>query len=490
MAFTAKISGMAEQRNTLPVRTAEAALVVDVDGTLIKTDILHEKVMQFIARNPWETWRLPFWLVGGRSRLKVELSERVPLDVALLPLRDETIAHIRTAQAEGRPVYLASASEQQLVRRLADEIGGIDGVFGTDASINAAGRRKAEKLNAALGEHGYDYIGDRAIDFAVWRSARRVLAISHYSGFSRRLRGRFPDAEIIAEPRVSPRNYLRAMRPHQWAKNILVFLPLIAGHHFDPATIGATVLAFVCFCLAASSAYVINDLLDLPGDRAHPRKRLRPFAAGEVPIAHGVAMGLVLMMIAFALSLFLPWHFVLILGGYVALTLGYSFVLKRKVLIDVIALGGLYTIRVFGGVEAAAQQQSQWLLMFSLFLFMCLATVKRCSELIARREAKQPLVGRGYRSCDLNVLFPLGAASAFSAVLVVTLYLSSPEVRALYSHPMRMWLVCPPLLYWISRVLVLANRNEMHDDPVIFALTDRVSWLTAALVAAIVAFSI
>jgi 4-hydroxybenzoate polyprenyltransferase len=473
-----------------PASAIEAPLVVDVDGTLIKTDLLHEKVMQFFARSPSQAWRLPLWLAGGKARLKGELAGRVQLDVATLPLREETMARIRKAQAQGRAVYLASASEQRLVEGLAEAIGGIAGVFGTDAGINAAGRRKAEKLNAAFGERNYDYIGDRAVDFAVWPSARRVLAVSHSARFSRRVHSQFPEAEILAEPRISPRAYIRAMRPHQWAKNILVFLSLFAGHHFNAAAFNETVLAFVCFCLAASSAYVINDLLDLPGDRAHPRKRLRPFAAGEIPIANGLVLGALLMMIAFAFSLLLPWRFVLILGGYVALTLGYSFVLKRKVLIDVIALGGLYTIRVFGGVEAAEQQQSQWLLMFSLFLFMCLATVKRCSELVARREANQPMLGRGYRLADLNVLFPLGAASGFSAVLVVTLYLSSPEVRALYSHPMRMWLICPLLLYWISRVLVLANRNEMHDDPVIFALTDRVSWLTTAAVAAIVTASI
>jgi 4-hydroxybenzoate polyprenyltransferase len=470
---------------------APVPLVVDVDGTLIKSDLLHEKVLQFVAHHPFDAWRLPLWLAGGKQRLKCELAARVPLDVGAIPLREETMAQVRSAQIEGREVYLASASEQGLVERLADEIGGISGVFGTDPQGNAAGARKAEKLNAALGECRYDYIGDRPVDFAVWRSARKVLAVSHSERFSRRLRREFPQAEILVEPRPKLRAYLHALRPHQWTKNVLVFLSLIAGHRLDADAVATTTLAFVCFCLAASSAYVINDLLDLPSDRAHPRKRRRPFAAGDIPIAHGVVIGALLMALALACSLALPPRFTATLVGYVVLTLAYSLYLKRKLLIDVIVLGGLYTIRVLAGIAATAATYSPWLLMFSLFLFLSLATVKRCSELIARRNAgKAPPPGRGYLAEDLAVLLPLGAASGFTAVLVVALYLSSDEIRVLYAHPNRMWLICPLLVYWISRLLLLSNRDQLHDDPVIFALTDRVSWLTGLLAAMIIALSI
>jgi len=278
---------------------------------------------------------------------------------------------------------------------------------------------------------------------------------------------------------------------HQWAKNILVFLPMIAGHRFDAATIAATLVGFVCFCCAASSAYVVNDLLDLPGDRAHPSKSRRPFAAGRIPITHGVGLAVLLMVAAFAFSLFLPWRFSGILAIYVACTLGYSLLLKRKVLVDVIMLGGLYTVRVFAGLAAVDIHQTQWLLMFCLFLFLSLAVVKRCSELIANRAAgKMRTTGRGYRVEDLSVLLPLGAAAGYGAVFVVALYMSSPEVAALYAHPNRLWLVCPLLLYWISRVLILANRGELDDDPVTFALTDRISWITGVCVAAVIAVSI
>ena len=470
--------------------TGTVPLVVDVDGTLIRTDLLHETTLQFMARHPYEVFRLLPWLARGRNALKCELAARVDLDVASLPLRDETVALIREAQTERRPVYLASASERGLVERLAERVGGVAGVFATDHATNVAGAHKSAQLNAAFGTGQYDYVGDRPVDFGVWPSARRVYAVAHTPGFARRVLGLYPDAAIIAEPQVARRDMIRALRPHQWAKNLLVFLTLVAGHHLDWSDIRASVLAFACFCLAASSAYIANDLLDLPGDRAHPRKRHRPFASGAVPITHGVVLSAALMAAALATTLLLPWRFALVLVGYVALTLAYSLVLKRKLLVDVIVLAGLYTIRVLGGVAAAQQGTSRWLLMFSLFLFLSLATVKRCSELVARIQANKPAPpGRGYRPGDLAVLFPLTAAAGYSAVLVVALYLASPEVVPLYTHPTRMWLMCPLLLYWISRVLVLSSRNELHDDPVIFALTDRISWLTGLVAAAIIAVS-
>jgi 4-hydroxybenzoate polyprenyltransferase/phosphoglycolate phosphatase-like HAD superfamily hydrolase len=457
-------------------------LVVDVDGTLIKSDLLHESVMQLAARHPLDLWRLLPWVARGKQHLKCELAERVPLDVANIPLREETVSLIRDAQAQGRPVYLASASENGVVQRVADLIGGIAGVFGTGRDDNNAGHTKAARLNAAFGEHGYDYVGDQPVDFAVWQSSREVLAVAHDEGFARKVLSRHPDARIIARPRTKLRSYIRAMRPYQWTKNLLIPLSMVAGHHFDWHSIWVTAVAFVCFCLAASSAYLFNDLLDLPGDRAHHRKSKRPFAAGDIPIDRGVVLAALLMGGALALSLLLPWRFIVILLLYVGLTLSYSLYLKRKVLIDVVVLGGLYTIRVLGGIAAGETIYSPWLLMFSLFLFLGLATVKRCSELIALREAgKDATPGRGYRAADLAVLLPLGAAASYGAVLVVALYLSSEEVRVLYAHPNRIWLICPLLIYWLSRMLLKCNRNQLHDDPIIFAIRDKVSWATGVL---------
>jgi len=472
-------------------RAVEPPLVVDVDGTLVRTDLLQEAALQFVARFPWAVWRLPLWLLKGKATLKAELASRVNPGIASVPLRAETVGAIRAAQAEGRAVYLASASDRRYVDELAQRIGGVAGVFASEPGANLAGAAKAARLEGAFGTQGYDYLGDRPVDFPVWRSARRQIAVSHGAGFTRRVRGAFPDVEVIAEPRSSVQAYVRALRPHQWAKNTLVFLPAIAGHQFSLASLGASSVAFLCFSMAASSSYLVNDLLDLPADRDHPTKRTRPFAAGVLSIPTGMLLGLALIVGAAAIGLLLPPGFSLVLAAYVATTLAYSLFLKRKLLIDVITLAGLYAIRVFGGIRAADQPPSPWLLTFCLFIFLSLATVKRCSEMIVRRnEGKDVVAGRGYRPSDLNALMPLAAAAGYGAVLVVTLYLASPEVSRLYTHPVRMWLTCPVLLYWISRVLVLSSRGELHEDPVVFALRDPVSWLVVLYVGLVIAVSL
>ncbi|MEI9928747.1 MAG: UbiA family prenyltransferase [Sphingomonas sp.] len=466
-------------------------LVVDVDGTLIRTDLLHEAALQFIARHPLEIWRLAGWTLAGKARLKAELADRIDCHAATIPLCEPVVEVIRAAQDADRPVYLASASERRYVDALAERVGGIAGVFATEGDANLSGAHKAARLNEAFGERGYDYVGNSVIDFPVWRSSRRPMVVSASRGFASRVRRNFPEAEFVAHVPIGIRPYVRALRVYQWAKNLLVFLPLIAGHSFTPEAIGRAMLAFLCFSLAASSAYVINDLLDIPGDRHHPRKRARAFASGTVPVAHGPPIALLLMAAALGGALFLPLAFVGVLTLYIVLTLGYSHMLKRRVLVDVITLGGLYTIRVLAGVVALDAHESPWLLMFSLFLFLSLAIVKRCSELVARRGGSQAtIIGRGYRVEDTPVLFGLGAAAGYGAVLVVALYIASPEVQVLYTHPGRLWLLCPLFLYWISRVLILSNRDELHDDPVIFAFTDRVSWMVAACVGMVIAVAI
>lgn len=470
---------------------APLPLVVDVDGTLLRTDLLHEAALQFVARHPFESWRLAAWTLGGKPRLKAALAGRVGCGAETLPLRDEILAAIREAQAEGRPVWLASASHRDYVEAVAARIGGIAGIFASDEGVNLSGARKAERLIEAFGRGGFDYAGNGPVDLPVWRAARQALVVGH-DGFVRRVRRDVPDARHLAAPRRGLSDYLRSLRMYQWAKNLLVFLPLIAGHTYDLASVRQTALAFLCFCLAASSAYIVNDLLDIPGDRAHPRKRNRPFAAGAIPVAHGPPLALLLMAAAFAIALLLPAWFLAVLGLYVVLTLAYSLLLKRRVLIDVITLGSLYTIRVLGGVAAVGVAQSPWLLMFCLFIFLSLAIVKRCAELVRRRAAGEEdvLLGRGYRVGDLPVMLGLGAAAGNGAVLVVSLYITSPDVQRLYAHPERLWLVCPLLLYWIGRILILSSRDEMHDDPLIFAFTDRASWVAALCAAAVVAAAV
>ena len=466
-------------------------MAVDVDGTLVRSDLLHEAVLQHIAANPLNLPRLLAWLPGGKSAFKSRLADQTTPDLAAVPLREETLMLIRAAQTEGRPVWLASASDHRYVSALAERVGGIAGVLATTPERNLAGPAKAAALTAAFGKGGYDYVGDMPVDLPVWADARQAYLVSHSARFERQVLRQFPNADVIARPRPQLRRYIKALRPHQWAKNGLIFFPIVAGHYSDPAMLLATMAAFVCFCAAASSAYVLNDLLDLQGDRQHPTKCRRPFAAGDVPVGHGIALSAALMALSVGLATLLPWKFGVVLGLYIVTTLAYSLVLKRKTIIDVITLGGLYALRVLAGLAASGAKQSQWLLMFSLFLFISLAIIKRCSELVMRREAgKTDVAGRGYLVQDLQVLFPAAAAAGYGAILVVALYMASPEVAALYHHPSRLWLLHPLLIYWISRVIMLSSRNLLHDDPVVFALTDRVSWGVGVIAAIVIGISI
>lgn len=470
-----------------PRRGTPVPLVVDVDGTLLRTDILHEQFLQFVATRPMESWRLIGWTVAGKAQLKSALASKVESSTDTLPLADEVLSLIETAQKEGRPVYLASAADRRHVDELAERLGGIAGVFASDGKVNLSGEAKANALVGEFGEGGFDYAGNCKADYPVWRRARKAYVVSANRRFHRQAVRRFPEAKAVLRPSASLRAYLRALRTHQWAKNVLVFLPAIAGHRFDYPSVAKTLLAFVCFCLAASSAYIINDLLDLPADRSHPMKRHRPFASGAIPVAHGPFMAAVLLAAALALAWFVAPEFLAVLAGYVCLTLAYSVDLKRRVLVDVVVLGLLYTLRVLGGVAAVSVPQSPWLLMFSLFLFLALAVVKRSAEIVpARALGKGALKGRGYVVEDLSVLVSLGAASGIGAVLVVGLYIFSPEVQKLYTRPEWLWLLCPLILYWISRMVLIAHRGTLHEDPVVFALTDRVSWYAAALTAAII----
>jgi 4-hydroxybenzoate polyprenyltransferase len=274
---------------------------------------------------------------------------------------------------------------------------------------------------------------------------------------------------------------LRALRLHQWAKNLLVFVPLVAAHRLgDGSLFVDAVLAFLAFGLCASSAYVLNDLVDIKADRRHPRKRLRPFASGVLPPGAGVVLVPALLAASIAIALALPGRFLLVLAGYYALTLAYSFALKRIVLVDAVALAALYAARILAGAQAVQLPLSNWLLLFAVFLFFSLALVKRYAELDAlRKEGRLDAAGRDYQVADLPILHSLGTASAAACVLVLALYLNSPAVLALYREPNALWLLCVLLLYWLSRVWLKGHRGEMHDDPVVFALKDRVSLCVA-----------
>jgi 4-hydroxybenzoate polyprenyltransferase len=402
-----------------------ALLWVDLDGTLIRSDPLLESLVLLIKRNPLILLRLPLWLLRGRESLKAEIAARVTLDPAALPYNKAFVSWLEAERRAGRSLWLYSAADEHLARRVAEHLDLFDGVLAGDPGTSLTGSDKAA----------------------------------------------FPDR------RNTLRATLRALRPHQWAKNALILIPILAAHQAtDLPLLGTALLALVAFCLCASSVYVLNDLLDLEADRAHPRKSKRPFAAGDLSILTGLALAPALLLIAALLAALLPAKFQLVFASYYGLTLGYSFFLKGCVLVDALALAGLYTLRIIAGAAAVSVPLSFWLLLFSVFLFLSLAFVKRFAELDGlRRQQRLRAAGRGYHVEDLPMLQSLGSASGYLSVLVLALYINSPEIQALYSRPKAIWLLCVLMLYWVSRMWMQASRGLMHDDPVVFALKDRVS---------------
>lgn len=471
--------------SALPAPVQQLPLCVDCDGTLLRTDLLHESVF-LLLKSSWSSLlRLPLWLLRGRAHLKQQVAERVTVDAASLPYNEEVVALVKQARAEGRTTVLATASPRRQAQQVADHLGLFDQVLATDGDENLKGPHKAAQLERLFGRAGFVYVGDSRADLPVWAASGGAVVVSASGTLEHEASKLAPVVQTIRPAGASISTYLRAIRVHQWLKNLLVFIPLLAAHKAGgtPEALAA-VLAFFAFGLCASAVYVINDLLDLPADRAHPRKRERPFASGAIPIAHGVAMVPLLLAGAAAIASQLPLAFWLTLGGYFLVTCLYSFWLKNQVIVDVMLLTTLYTLRIIAGGAATGIVPSFWLLAFSMSIFLSLAIVKRYSEmlmLIERNEVKA--TGRGYLVSDMPVLMSLGTAAGYAAVLILALYVNSPDVGALYPRQWALWMVLPPLLYWISRVWMKAQRGEMHDDPVVFAATDRQSWTLAAVIA-------
>ena len=473
------------------MRDDEVPLCVDLDGTLIRSDATIETALALLRRNPLYLFRLILWLGRGRARLKREIAARVQIDVTRLPYDERVLDWLRGEAATRRRV-LCTASDQSLADAVAAHVGGFEEVLGSDGARNIGGRRKRDALRERWGERGFDYAGNAATDLHVWRHARRAIVVNATPGLLRRVRRECDVERVFAREGGGWRALIGALRPHQWLKNALVFVPLLAAHLvLVPDAVLRAGAAFVAFSLCASGAYVFNDLFDLDADRRHPRKRLRPFAAGTLALGQGLIAAPLLMLAAFACAYLLSPQFLLIVLTYAAITLAYSLFLKRLAMLDVVALAVLYTLRIIAGAVAIPVEASFWLLAFSMFLFLSLAMVKRYIELQrvgASDDGK--VAGRGYRSSDLALIQSLGTSSGYLSVLVLAFYINSTASTALYRHHEFLWVLTPVLLYWISRVWLIAQRGDMHDDPVVFALTDRISLVVLVVFAAVIVFAI
>lgn len=469
------------------VTKAELPLCVDLDGTLIRTDLLLESALDLLRQNPLYVFAFVVWLLSGKARLKREIARRTHLDVAKLPYDPRVLNRLRDPD-ERREKVLCTASDRQLADAVAAHIGVFSAVLASDGKCNLSGRAKAVALCELYGEQGFDYLGNEPKDLAIWRCARGAIVVNASPHLAERAARVCKVLAVLPREHAGLRTWLKALRLHQWLKNLLVFLPLLAAHQvLEPAPIERAIAAFAIFGLCASGVYLLNDLLDLDSDRRHPRKHKRAFASGQLSLVSGIIVAPLLTLVAFAAALALSRWFALVLLAYYLLTLSYSLKLKRVVMLDVVLLATLYTLRIIAGAVAIAVPLSFWLLAFSMFLFLSLAMLKRYVELHGLAQSTSGNAhGRGYSVEDLALVQSLGGASGYLSVLVLALYINSTASEMLYRHPQVLWLLCPVLLYWISRVWIVAQRGAMHDDPVIFAVVDPVSRTLLAVSALIV----
>jgi 4-hydroxybenzoate polyprenyltransferase/phosphoserine phosphatase len=460
-------------------------LCVDLDGTLVRTDMLYESLLKLLSINPFYAVILPFWLLRGRAYLKRQIAQRVRLDVGVLPYRAELLKYLQQQAAGGRRLVLVTASDALIAAEIASHLGVFGDVVASDGTTNLKGRHKATALEARFGSGRFTYVGNEWADLPVWSAAGTAVVVSDDRCLADGAARVAAVERVFAAERGGLGTLLRALRIYQWVKNLLVFVPLVAAHRIsDLEAIQHSLLAFIAFGLVASAGYLLNDLVDVEADRYHHAKKQRPFASGALDFRVGLVGAPALFAIAGAVCLALPTGFGLTLIVYLLASQVYSFFLKKLVLADVFTLAVLYTMRIIAGTAAIQVPISHWLLAFSVFLFLCLAFVKRYSELhTLRAQQRSEAKGRGYFVSDFELLASLGAASGYIAVLVLALYINSPEVKVLYNRPEVLWMVCLVLLYWISRIWLISHRGQMHDDPIVFALRDRASYLAGVVCA-------
>lgn len=453
-------------------------IVVDLDGTLVSTDTLVESVVRVVRTAPLNVLRIPGWLVHGRAAFKQAIGERCVLPVEHLPYHEQFLAYLREEKSKGRQVILATAAHATIARRVGANLDLFDHVIASEAGSNLKGRVKLAAIRRTL-PGDFVYAGDSAADLPIWKAAHRAILVGVPLKLAAEVSEHVPVEREFSTQSPGIGDWMRTLRVHQWVKNVLLFVPLLTSFGFlELRRLVPVLAAFALFSLAASATYIANDLWDLDSDRSHPRKRMRGLASGKIPIVQGMVVAGLMLLVSAGGAWALSSGFFLMLLAYLVLTTAYSLVFKGYVLIDVLMLAALYTFRILAGSVVAGASTSSWLLAFSFFFFLSLALVKRCSELLALQQVgRQSARGRDYQVSDLVVLWPFGAASALSAVVVFGLFISAPDTEARYATPHLLWLVAVGMVYWLGRLWIKTSRGEMHDDPIVFAIKDRGSRL-------------
>ena len=451
-------------------------IFVDLDGTLVRTDVFLESVLKLIKQNPFAIFKLILWTFQGRSVVKERVAKLVDINPESLPYETELIDYLKEQKKQNKTIVLATASNEAYANKIAKYLGIFDKVIASTKYNNLKGENKLSAIHEIVGDTPFIYAGDSSADRPIWKEASANIFVNAPRSDVETAKAQGKAEKVIAS-RSTAHEFFKEMRVHQYAKNILIIVPLLTAHQYlDVTSIFAAILAFLSFSLCASGVYFLNDMLDLDVDRQHKIKCHRPLASGRLPLSIGIMGAVGMPLFAFILAWFLlPISFFGVLLFYYLLTSAYTFVLKRISTMDVMILAILYTLRIVAGSEAIGVELSSWLLAFSVFVFVSLAYLKRYIEIASFSESSEKAHGRGYSSDDAETMFILGVSNITASVLVMALYINSSEVSALYESPSILWGLCWLMLYWGNRIWVGARRGKITDDPVVFAIKDKVS---------------
>jgi len=463
--------------------SSSKVIAVDMDGTLMLTDTLHESVIALIRNNPLFIFVIPFWLVKGITFLKLKVAQNIELDVKNLPYNVPLIDWLKKEKANGKKIVLCTAANERIAHAVSKHLLLFDDIISSNANTNLIGVNKRKALQDRFGYKGFDYAGNSIADMEVWASSSKAIVVNASSAVQTKASKMTTVSQTFPSASIEPSDWISALRVYQWIKNLLLFIPLLASHQIGNfQSLSMLVLAFISFSLCASSVYILNDLLDLESDRQHPRKKYRPFSSAKISILLGLAIVPFLIIASFILGLMIGQEFLIVLTIYFILTGAYSLILKSIVLIDCLTLAILYTSRIIAGAAVISVSLSFWLLAFSIFIFLSLAFVKRYTELMAQvKIGNDHAHGRGYKVSDSLIVQILGTSAGYLSVLVMALYIQSEDMMNLYAQPTAIWFAIPLLLFWISWVWLKATRGLMHDDPIVFAIKDKASIFVAVL---------
>lgn len=465
--------------------TSAEYVCTDLDGSVLIVDSFWESLLALVGKHFWYVFIIPFWSLRGKAALKRKIARRASLHVAHLPYRVKLVEFLRREKSSGKKIILATGADATIAAAVADHLKLFDHVLASDGVVNLTGERKKDAIQQFVGGQPFDYVGDSWKDVPVWKAASHAILVEPSESLSRSVKKIDPHCVVFERDGDRRASLWKSLRAHHWVKNLLIFVPIVMAHDINQLPkLWHVLAAFASYSLCASGVYVLNDLFDLEADRLHPEKKLRPFASGEVSALKGISVLPFLFLGGFAIAaIFCPIRFLEILLIYAVATTVYSVYGKRVPVLDVLLLTALYLLRILGGGVAAGVPVSPWLLAFSMFFMLSLAFTKRHAELTNQQtNPDRPFSSkRDYQVSDKDLVQQFGVTSGYLSVLVLALYVNGREVSALYRHPQWIWLACPMLLFWISRVWFLANRGKLREDPVVFAATDPVSYALGAL---------